>query len=457
LLAGVLAATVGWLLYAWQKPRVLRVRVYTDYAFRLKRADWEQVVRDRIAALNGIYGATGIRWELRSSNQADPTSMAPGLDQRRTKLAEFAGGGDADLLLGLAGSSTRGPQTASVVPFTHAAMIVDPSGEFEAERLARELSRLFGAPPEGGQAKGASLSPVAQRLIRQLRTYNFEHGTEELAGDGGSRAVDAMAEAYRNIAANPEARAHEIAATALITEHRMQPGIAQLRQAIKLDPKNASAALTLAAALCEDNDFNGATAVLRDATAANPGNARLRDGASALSAKTSHQPEALLQITEMVSRYPKDAELNALLGWLFLPEAALIMKSVAAFENARNTDPDSPSALRGLERADTVRVQALAEVERRREAVRQNPQVSDAHFNLGVAYMMAGGFDSAQEEFERVVALKPTSGKAHVNLALLHWLKHDYPGAEREVASARKAGVEPSGELVRVIKNGPGR
>src|SRR5215470_3953398 len=63
MLVGVLAAGTGWLLYKSQKPRVMRVRVYTDFAFRLKRSDWEQIVRDRIAGLNGIYSAAGVRWE----------------------------------------------------------------------------------------------------------------------------------------------------------------------------------------------------------------------------------------------------------------------------------------------------------------------------------------------------------------------------------------------------------
>src|SRR5262249_1333230 len=173
--------------------------------------------------------------------------------------------------------------------------------------------------------------------------------------------------------------------------------------------------------------------------------------------KASHKPESVLQLTELPARYPNDAEMNVIFGWIFLPEAGLIRQSTAAFVSARKTDPESPSALRGLERAAIVREQSLQEVERRRGGVRTNPENSDAHFNLGVAWMMAGEFDSAQQEFERVVALNPRSGRAHVNLALLDWLKHDYPAAEREVASARKAGEEPSGELVRVIKKGQGQ
>src|SRR5262245_9779639 len=118
LLAGVLAAGTGWLLYAWQKPRVLRVRVYTDFAFRQKRSDWEKVARERIAGLNGIYSAAGIRWELQSLDRADPTPLQSGLDVRRKSLAEMPGQ-DADLLLGLSGAAA-GSQTVAVVPFTRA-------------------------------------------------------------------------------------------------------------------------------------------------------------------------------------------------------------------------------------------------------------------------------------------------------------------------------------------------
>src|SRR6266496_1261091 len=148
ILAGMFAVGIGWLLYTWQKPRVLRVQVYADFAFRQKHPDWEQLVRDRIAGLNGIYSSAGVNWKLESLDQADPTSMLPKVDIRRRRLADVPGAG-ADLLLGVAGAS-GGTETVSVVPFAHAAMVVDSAGEFETARLARELTRLFGAPQENG-------------------------------------------------------------------------------------------------------------------------------------------------------------------------------------------------------------------------------------------------------------------------------------------------------------------
>ncbi len=89
--------------------------------------------------------------------------------------------------------------------------------------------------------------------------------------------------------------------------------------------------------------------------------------------------------------------------------------------------------------------------------MRRAPENPDAHFSLGVAYLQAGEVDSSVREFERVVALRPSSGRAHANLALLYWLKHDYPGADREAASARKAGVQPSSGLANAIREAVAR
>src|SRR2546425_10385418 len=81
----VCVAVAGWFLYNRQKPRVIRVRVYTDFAFRQNHADnWEQLVRERFAGVNRIYeSAVGVRWEIESLDRADPTAVLSDVDLRR--------------------------------------------------------------------------------------------------------------------------------------------------------------------------------------------------------------------------------------------------------------------------------------------------------------------------------------------------------------------------------------
>jgi Tfp pilus assembly protein PilF len=55
-----------------------------------------------------------------------------------------------------------------------------------------------------------------------------------------------------------------------------------------------------------------------------------------------------------------------------------------------------------------------------RQEIERNPQQSDVHLGLGVAYLQKGDFASAQSSLERALSMNPQSVPAHYSLAMLY-------------------------------------
>src|ERR1035438_9491263 len=98
LAAAAVVAAAGYALMLWQ-PRVIRVRVYSDYAFRLQHSNWPDLVESRFRGAAQIFqqSGTGVKWKVIGSNDTDPSSDVATLDGRRTVLPEL-GDSKADVL-----------------------------------------------------------------------------------------------------------------------------------------------------------------------------------------------------------------------------------------------------------------------------------------------------------------------------------------------------------------------
>src|ERR1035441_9238512 len=101
--AGVAAATLvavaGYALMLSQR-RVIRVRVYSDYSFRLQHSNWSDLLESRFRNANRIFqqSGTGVQWKVLGSNDTDPTSGMATLDSRRVGLPE-QGDNQAEVLV----------------------------------------------------------------------------------------------------------------------------------------------------------------------------------------------------------------------------------------------------------------------------------------------------------------------------------------------------------------------
>ena len=460
LLLGAAAAGAGYLIYQRQKPTTIRVQVFTDFAFR-QRGDWEEVVRARFRGVNQIYQRLGVRWEIAGLEIADPTPLLPGLDNRRRRLTE-ASAPRADLWLALS-TTGEGNRTSSIAPFSHTAIVIDALDQPEpanTARLARELAYLFGASPEERTPGTLMANPPAgdqfpariEKLIGRMRRYDFSRGTDALEGSWADRAVQAIAEAAQGVVPDALSHAHEIVARSLLMDWRIEPAIGHLREAVKAGPKNESARISLATALMHEDRLEEAIQVLRAGLALDPRNSWFHSGLAVLLAKTQHQGDAIQEITDAIRQDPNNAQLHGAMAGLLLTEVGQIDRSIEAYETALRLEPDSVFASHGLDRARQAKEEAVQEVARYSEQVRQAPQDPGAHYALGLAEMHVGNFEAARQELEKTLQLSPADGKAHLTLAEVRYLKGDYTGAAHETEQARKAGIEPPRALLHAIQ-----
>ena len=71
-----------------------------------------------------------------------------------------------------------------------------------------------------------------------------------------------------------------------------------------------------------------------------------------------------------------------------------------------------------------------------REATRLNPDLSEAHYNLGIALRGKGDLDGAQTEIRRALRIKPFDHVLHDGLATVLKEKGDLVGAVAEYREA---------------------
>jgi tetratricopeptide (TPR) repeat protein len=77
------------------------------------------------------------------------------------------------------------------------------------------------------------------------------------------------------------------------------------------------------------------------------------------------------------------------------------------------------------------------------------PYISTA---IGSAYFRMGAFPDAEQEWRNAIAVDPTIGEVHNNLAVVCMLTERYDEAEREIALAEKAGFRVSDGLKSDLK-----
>ena len=453
----VTAVAAGWWFFS--RPRTITVCVFTDAAFR-QRAGWNEVLKSRIEAVSRIYeGQVGIRWKAADLSRSYPTTALSGLDQVRLALAHKTDC-PADLLLGITGLS-EGSRTASVSPFSHAAVIVDDPRQSESRNtlvLAHELAHLFGAVHDTGsdtlmadRPVKETFSPTTAKLIRRLRDYDFAQGVKGLDGAADGRAVDALREALVGLTPQPVLQAHKIIAAAMQADGENVPALRHLQAAVKIDPQSVSARFDLAVALERNSREDLALDTLREGVKLNPGSARLHSALGAV-LLTRNRDEAIDEFMASLRLDPNNAALYATLGEVLADGMGRIDAAILAYQDALKLAPGLMQAQQGLDRAIASRAQAEKDAITMRRDAAQNPNNPGASYGLGVAEARAGNIEPAIKAFEHTTRLQPQFGLAHSSLALMYYLHGDYAKAWTEVDAARAGGSNPEQAFIDALR-----
>ena len=181
----------------------------------------------------------------------------------------------------------------------------------------------------------------------------------------------------------------------------VNPVLAELREAIRLNPNHADAHFALGVELYTSGSIAEGIAELREAIRLKPDHADVR----------YHLAMALMKQRDELTR----AEMN---------------------RAASSREPVLAETYLDLGKSLIAEGKFTAAVMELREALRLQPTFVEAHASLGVALFNMGDMENAIEEFRTVLKLQPEAGQAHLNLATALMAQHDWPAARTELQEA---------------------
>jgi tetratricopeptide (TPR) repeat protein len=441
------------------RSREIGVCVYTDYAFR-QRPQWQELLANRFREVNRTFQNTKVQWKMAGEASDDPTANMGGLNQRRIALRDRLEC-KADVAVSFAGLK-EGRREGIVSPFSRVAIIMDYADKSEQDNtraLIRLFAVLFGAPIEPAGTgtvmteppEGDALSPKTVALVRELRDYNFAEGIDGLTPEWEQRAVKALQAAAYEKSGSPGAQAHRVVGTALVNELRAEKGVAHFREAVRIEPGNASLHAELAGALSQISEHAEAVKELAEAVRLEPKNALFHGAYAGQLAKQGDSEAALEEMRKAIELAPANPLFPISLGTI-AQNMGRSDEAVAAFQSALKISPDLPAARIGLERAEALKQKTQAEVAQRRLHAQKNPSDANAQYDVGVAEARAGNLDAAARAFERSATMKPTAGRSYAGLAMVHYLRGDYKAAWKAVNTARTEKFEPPASLISALK-----
>ncbi len=165
------------------------------------------------------------------------------------------------------------------------------------------------------------------------------------------------------------------------TRGQLGAALGSYRDALRIEPKNATARNSVAAVLLAQEHVPEAIAELRTALASDPGYANARYNLARSLAAMGDFDEAETEYKTFLSAKPDDAPAQAALGTIYFKKRA-ITEALACF----------------------------------REAARLNPHDADIQTNLGTLLAITGDRTAAAEAFEDALRLDPNHSAARANL-----------------------------------------
>jgi|SRR5271157_247704 len=449
----------GCAVMLWQ-PRVITVRVYSDYAFRLQHSNWPDLLESRFRDANLIFqqSGTGVKWKVLDSNSTDPTTDIATLDGRRTVLPQ-QGDSKATVLVSFTGLH-EGDRIGSINPFSRAVMVVDFPERSESANtviLAGILAQMFGARVDPAWVRSAAAAapqgvrfpPSVATLIHELRRYNFAAGVDGLLqGSWAQRAVNAIAQSDTASDLNHTARAEQLVGIALLNDRRRDAAVAHLREAARLDPKNVALHVETALGLTRNGQDADAVGELAEAIRLDPNNAILHQSLASLLIRMRRPEEATEEITMAARLDPKSATTQIVLATALSQQMGRMDATAAALHEALRLDPTSVPAAHDLEQLARNKQAIEDEIARQRARAQQAPNDSDAHYRLGLAIARSGDYQAGLRELQKSSELRPSDGPCHAESAAIYYQLGDYAAAWREVKQSRALGTEPPTGLV---------
>lgn len=350
--------------------------------------------------------------QLDSSPAAILTACDPDPDREEVRRAQMSGGRLRLLAVALQFDSSDQP-----VRFTVPMALNHKYPDAVRERWL--LSTLQRNPSNFGVLMGLGQIYLADRS-RNIQEIGDSKDESALICAGWHRAALAVRPA--NVAA------HINLANALQDMNDLDGAIAQLKEAIRLDPDFALAHNNLGNAYHSKRDLGGAIAEFGEAIRIDPDYAVPRISLGRALIDTNDFDGAIAEYKEVIRIDPKNAEAHELLGRALTGKNDLV-GAIAECKEAIRLDPTLASAHNALGLALCEKNDLDGGLAEFKEAIRLAPKDACARINLGLCLNRKKDPDGALVEYKEAIRLEPRNPLVHNNLGGALKDKNDLDGA----------------------------
>jgi protein O-mannosyl-transferase len=211
--------------------------------------------------------------------------------------------------------------------------------------------------------------------------------------------------------------AHINLGNALAEQGHLEEALEHYRQAVRIDPEDATAYNNIGMALAERGRMEEAIDYYRNALRIDPNHAMAHHNLGLALAERGQKEEAIEQYREALRLNADYASAHNNLGSL-LAERGQMEEAIEHYRQALRIDPDYASAHNNLGNALAGQGRTKEAIEHYREALRIDPKLAMAHNNLGNTLAGQGRTKEAIEHYREALRIDPKLAMAHDNLAL---------------------------------------
>ncbi len=255
-----------------------------------------------------------------------------------------------------------------------------------------------------------------------------------------------------------ESSAHLLYGTTLVAAGKHKEARAQYEEAIRLDPKNTAALMSLGSLDSVERHYQDAENHYGAVLKLDPKNAAAMVALGKVAALQGNKAEAIKQFRQAIAAQPKAAAAYVELVLVYsqngqFDEAAEVAKQLA------DALPDNPAALNAFGAAELNagrHAQALQPLEK---AVKLAPESALFRINLARAQILNKNAKAAEANLQTVIKADPSQTQAVALLAFMKLQNHDAAGAIalartlQKQSTTRAAGLALEGDLYMASKD----
>ena len=213
---------------------------------------------------------------------------------------------------------------------------------------------------------------------------------------------------------------------------------ADMTEAIRIAPNNASLYVMRGRALCRRRDYRGAVEDLDRAVAIEPADPGIRTVRGEIHLAAGDAERAIADGEEVVRRHPEHVRAQLLIGEATLRLKHDLARAAEIFGSAIARDPKSARAWFSRGDAYLQTEQNAQSMQDLDKALELDPKCAEAFSLRGDLHLVQGEYAEAVADYRRAVALEPSRAQFHCDLVVALNRSEDFVGAIRSLHAAAR-------------------